>query len=55
MREANHLREDMEFQLSLLRLITAPHQSKGQRPDIKTEGEVQLERLFQVAESGYRN
>ena len=55
MREADHLRQDMEFQLSLLRLMTVPHQAGLQGSGDKPEGEEQLERLFQLAEYSYRN
>ena len=55
MRESEHLREDMEFQLNLLRLMTVPHQSGEPLPGGKPEGAEQLERLFQLTEAGYRN
>lgn len=54
MRDVENLRQDMEFQLSLLRLVTVPHQAEAKTP-AKAEGEEQLERLFEVAESDYQN
>ncbi len=55
MRAADQLLDNMEFQLSLLRLMTAPHQPAGDAEAYEPEGAVQLERLFQLAGSGYRN
>lgn len=55
MREKD-LRETMAFQLSLLRLVTAPH--KGNEPvpgKVEGEGEEQLERLVQLAGYGYQH
>ncbi|MEP7363942.1 MAG: hypothetical protein ABI972_11855 [Acidobacteriota bacterium] len=55
MREADHLRQEMEFQLSLLRLMTVPHQAAARERAAKPEGEEQLERLFHLAAAGYSN
>jgi len=55
MRAADQLLENMEFQLSLLRLMTTPHQPAGDADARRQEGAEQLERLFQLADSGYRN
>ena len=54
MRESDHLQQDMEFQLSLLRLMTVPHQRVAKESNAKPEGEEQLEQLYQLAETGYR-
>ncbi|MBK7928251.1 MAG: hypothetical protein IPJ98_12380 [Bryobacterales bacterium] len=48
------LRETMAFQLSLLRLVTAPHKGNEPVPG-KVEGEEQLERLVQLAAYGYQH
>jgi hypothetical protein len=46
----------MEFQLSLLRLMTVPHhQGAAEESASRPEGEEQLEQLFQLAEPGYRH
>ncbi len=55
MREANQIREDMEFRLSLFRLMTVPHLASADKEPGKPEGEEQLEQLFQLTNSGYRN
>lgn len=53
MREQD-LRDSMSFQLSLLRLVTAPH--TGAEPvRAQAEGEKQLERLVQLAACGDRH
>ena len=53
MRESDHLQQDMEFQLSLLRLMTVPHRGGAPETGSELDGEKQLERLFQLTDSGF--
>jgi hypothetical protein len=55
MREAEQVRQDMEFQLSLFRLMTVPHEAGAPVGSDPAASEAQMEQLFQLAESGYRS
>lgn len=54
MRESEHLMDDMTFQLSLLRLVTVPHQDRTAQSGAVQEEE-QMERLQHLASAIHHN